>query len=252
MSRSLKELLALSPPKIHYYIKPEILAYGGSLFIYGLPGTWKSWLVIDLAFCLTQGYTWLQYPTSQAKILIIQSEQVETIYKERIEFYVKARPELDINKVDKFIQFESDQNYRLDNISGLFKLESELKIYKPDVVIIDCLYRSVDADNGQSTDLFLGRLTRFQRELGIAFVIVHHPHQIQKDREGTTIDLGFDDMSGRTNYSRWADSILKVSYIDESAHILNLQFQKIKNDRGATNKHLKVMVDTNKLVFNLI
>lgn len=254
MSRSLLELLALTPPKIQYYIDPYILSYGGSLFIYGSPGTWKSWLAIDLAFSLCLGKPWIVYSTRKVSVMIIQSEQVESMYQERIQDFVKARPNYSLDELNKMIRFRSEQNMKLDSWSGLIKLEKEIIDWKPQVVIIDCLYRSVATTRDETAMMHLfDGLSRFQREFGTAFIIIHHPRKEKQDSEGETYDSGYDEMTGSGSISRWADTIIRVTHIQQAQHTIRLLFQKVKNrKRDDIRYDLRLQVDTDTITFKLV
>jgi RecA-family ATPase len=240
--RTLTQLLSLEQPKVLYYLEPQLLAYGGSLFIYGRAGTFKSFLAIELMHSLATGRKWLIYDTAgPTKTLMLQAEQVEAMYQDRMLHYTHAR----IKKpgtLDKHMLFATSQNLKLDDFRGVALLEEAIKTHTSQVVLIDCLYRVIKSSTDvASVGRFLDDLSRLSSTYGVAFVIVHHP------RKESDEDRGFDELTGWSGIANWADSILRVTREPDSFN-LSLSWEKTKNARTEVSD---VNVRVNQLRFVL-
>ena len=241
--RTLTELLSLEQPDTLYYLEPQLLSYGGSMFIYGRAGTFKSFLGIELMHSLALGKHWLIYPTSDKpiKTLMLQAEQVEPMYQDRMMSYTKSR----IAKpgdVDQYMMFTTSQNLKLDDYHGVAQLEEAIKRYSPQVVILDCLYRVVKSSTDvASIGRFFDELTRLSATYGTAFVIIHHP------RKESDEDRGLDEMTGSAIINYWADSIARVTREEDTLY-LRLKWEKTKNARQEVS-NVDLRVDQENLRF---
>jgi len=248
--RTLIDLLSLRKPDNLYYLKPQILAYGGSLFIYGKAGTWKSTLAIDLCMAIAQGKKWLIYDTSKAKTLTFQSEQVEIMYADRVQNISRKRLINGVapGDISSDMLYVTAQDLKLDDFRGQSAFEDVLKKHTPQVCVIDCMYRSLKSTRDeQSAKQFLDFLSLMQTRYGIAFIIIHHPRKSYGDD-----DMGFDEMTGSAIFSYWADSILRVSpngpMVDGSYPNLDLTWEKLKNCSEVV-PNVKLRVDKSNLRF---
>lgn len=224
--RTLTQLLTLEQPKVLYYLQPQILSYGGSLFIYGRAGTFKSFLAIELMHSLATGTRWLIYDTvGPTKSLMLQAEQVEAMYQDRMLSYTHSRIAKP-GEVSEHMLFTTSQNLKLDDFRGIAQLEEAIKRHAPPVVIIDCLYRVIKSSTDvASIGRFLDDLTRLSATYGTAFVVIHHP------RKESDEDRGFDELTGWSGIANWADSILRITRTDSPIQ-LSLRWEKVKNARG--------------------
>ena len=232
--RHLTQLLSLEQPKVLYYLEPQLLSYGGSMFIYGRAGTFKSFLAIELMHSLATGSRWLIYDTvGPTKSLMLQAEQVEAMYQARMLSYTHARiPRPSV--VSDYMLFATSQNLKLDDWRGIAQLEEAIKQYGPSVVLIDCLYRVIKSSTDvTSVGRFLDELARLSTLYGVAFVIVHHPRKLSDE------DRGFDELTGWSGIANWADSILRVTK-EENTTNLSLEWEKTKNaQREVSNVNVR-------------
>ena len=242
--RRLTELLSLEQPLNLYYLENELLSYGGSMFIYGRAGTFKSFLAIELMHSLATGNRWLIYRTLGTPLttLMVQAEQVEPMYQDRMLAYTQRRIPLP-SSVDLYMLFATSQNIKLDDFRGIAQLESVIKTYKPKVVLIDCLYRVVKSTvDTTSVGRFLDDMARMSGLYGVAFVVIHHPRKESDD------DRGFDELTGWAGIANWADTILRVTRHD--GPVINLRWEKTKNARKEVGE-ANFRVDQENLKFLL-
>ena len=198
--------------------------------IYGRAGTLKSWLAINMAFDICQGKRWLGHPTIKSSVLIIQTEQTEPIYAERI---IKYAHSLNGRELPTNLSFDNDLTLKLDGFTGLQTLFQDIEERKPGVVILDCLYQMVSGSVSNQVDLnrFKDNIDKTRQKFGTSFVIIHHPRKAGRDEDE---DLGFEEMLTSSIFANWLDTIIKVSAVphnaDNPTNIL-LTFQKVKDAR---------------------
>jgi len=228
--RSLNELLSLEPPDIPFLVEPQLLPYGGSLVLYGIAGTWKTFLSIDLMFALAGGRRWIIYETNQCKVLMVQTEVVELMYRGRLLKYTEghfsngSKPE----SVDPNLLFSTSRDLKLDNFRGQALLEETIVRERPNVVILDCLYRTVESTKEErSLKALFDHFAHLQDKYATAFVIIHHPRK--EDQRADSESQSFEDMTGWAGVSYWADTIIRVSHVDKHRDIIKLAFEKVKN-----------------------
>ncbi len=241
--RTFSELLALPVPEHKFWIDPHLLPVGGSMFIYGKAQSWKSFLAIEAMYKMAQGKPWLIYPTTECKVMVVQSEQVEPMYQDRMMSFAQNRlaPDgLTAEQLDKNMVFVTQQDLKLDEPRGLGLMETAIKNNKPQVVIIDCLYRSVRSTKEEtSVKPFLDGLSLMQGRYGVAFIIIHHPRKEPTGDDSTYEGGSFDDMTGWAGLGYWADTILRVD-TDKDLN-MKLTWEKVKNARSITpNVRLKI------------
>ena len=243
--RNLTELLTLEQPKVLYYLENQLLSYGGSMFIYGRAGAFKSFLAIELMHSLATGKRWLIYNTIGTPItsLMLQAEQVEAMWQDRMISYSRSRiakPEL----VKPYMLYATSQNLKLDDFRGMAQLEEAIRIHTPKVCVIDCMYRVIKSSSDTaSVGRFLDELARLSSTYGVAFVVIHHP------RKESDTDRGFDELTGWGGIANWADTILRVTRADQTT-MLHLRWEKTKNARKEVSD-LNLQVDQDNLRFML-
>jgi len=173
--RTWLELLALEQPKLLYYLDNQLLSYGGTMFIYGRAGVYKSFLAIELMYALATGKRWLAWNTigTPLRTLMIQTEQVEAMYQDRALDYTRKRMTGQNEKqlIDANMLSVTAQDLRLDPM-GIAQLRVLIQQHQPEVVIIDCLYRVVSSTSDPAImKPFFDNLTLLSAEYGTAFMI---------------------------------------------------------------------------------
>lgn len=244
-TKSLKELLALPQRQVPYILEPQLLGVGGSMVFYGMAGTLKSWLAVDLAFAFSTGSKWLDiYQTSKVTTLIVQGEVTESDYQRRM---VKYCAHLNGSVPDN-IFFDNDLELKLDGFVGLNVMLQDIAERKPDVVILDCMYQLMAGSVSAELDLkkLVNNLDKV-KNAGISIVLIHHPRKEGDD------DRGYDEMLGHSVLRNWLDTIVRVRGLPEGASqptVVELEFQKVKNAEQEM-QNIRVRFDRETVRFNL-
>jgi RecA-family ATPase len=227
-ARSLRELLALTPPDIQYIVEPQLLPVGGSMFIYGESETLKSWIAMELLFAVTQGTPWLgTYATTKGSGLMLQTEQTEMMYRARA---LKFTENMNGTAPLDNLYIYSEVAMPLDNAVGLGMLSNDLKEIKPSLLILDNLFESVSSVSDEvGIKKFLRGMNSAQHNKPpSAVVIVHHTR-----KQGNEEAHGMEDLAGMQDLNKWADTVIKVTVTEYSPggrpQVVRLDMKKVKN-----------------------
>jgi hypothetical protein len=159
----------------------------------------KSWLIHDLALCVTNGLTWLgRFKCEPAKVLVIDNELRTWELQERSATIANAK-----GKDLKSYDYVALKDTGLLTIGQLEEHLPTLQEYN--VIILDALYRFYEEghnenDNAMTTALYT-RLDAIATKTGAAIIIVHHASKGDQSGKSTT-----DTGSGAGAQSRAADA----------------------------------------------
>ena len=81
-AESVGELLLWQPTNNKEVIKHGILPRGAVMFVFGDQGTFKSWLMKQLAWSASAGEAWLGMPTEESgsRVLLLNTEIPQPAY----------------------------------------------------------------------------------------------------------------------------------------------------------------------------
>lgn len=169
------------------WIVPEWLPQGTIAFAVSPPGTYKTWMLLDLAISVASGTPFLnKYPIeSQGPVLMIQQEDHHGGLAERLGVIMNARynilppiidPGFTLNPPpDLPIYFHTDRSLKFNNKGMMDALEEQIERIRPKVVIIDPLYSAAETDDYMAKsagEMF--RLKELRDKYGCSFIIAHH------------------------------------------------------------------------------
>ena len=148
--------------------------------LFGAPASAKSFIAMDIAFCIASGIDWNGNATEQGKVVYLAGEGFNGMkmrFKALTEKYQTNTndvffSELPASLLDKD---NTDEVYR-----GIIKV-----CPKPTLIIIDTLHRNFgagDENSAKDFGIFLDHITRLIRALGSSVLIVHHSGHSDSDR----------------------------------------------------------------------
>ena len=165
------------------------------LFMVSPPGSFKTWMMLDLAASVATGTPFLGHfaVNNPGSVFVIQQEDFHGQTAERIGNIIYHRLGLrlpdNINDSEIVlppeipIYFHTERRLRFDDTVIMDALHYAIKSIRPKLVLIDPLYSAVDADNFMALAAQqMLPLKRMRDELGCSFVIIHHT---TKGGEGT-------------------------------------------------------------------
>ena len=213
--RGIKEFISWKPEPLTPYIEKGLLYKQTKMLVYGKYKSMKSMLIQHLGLCLAKGEPWLgiQVHGPGLKVLYLQLEIPEKLLHRRLLKMLGGELE---TKQD--ILFWTEHVLKLDTNDGMRVLENWLKVHKPDVLIIDPLYKvlSVNMSDNHAINHVLDELDRIIEEYGVSIVLVTHSRKPGAN-EGET--WGTDNMLGGVLLSAWGDSVLEVTRDNDALRV---------------------------------
>jgi hypothetical protein len=164
-------------------------------FLVSPPGSYKTWLLFDLAISVATGTPFLDSipPTRKGPVLIIQqedfhgaiAERLSTIYLSRFPFEISTDEEGSIQYVhrdDPPIYIYPDRNFRFDDDAMMHQLEEKLQQLRPALVLIDPFYSITSTEEYMQTAAqHLLRTKGFRDKYGTSFIFVAHTRKGASD-----------------------------------------------------------------------
>lgn len=147
--------------------------------LFGEPGSYKSFVALDWAFCVACGIDWHGHKTKQNDVVIVAGEGFSG-YARRLKAleqkYKRNAPNLYISETSADFIFD-DSATRVANAV----IETCANV---GLIIIDTLHRNMTGDENSSADIgtVVNNIDHILKPLGAAVVIVHHSGHGAKDR----------------------------------------------------------------------
>lgn len=174
------EFLQLRLPPVPFYIQ-DWLPKQGKAMIYAPAKSGKSFLCMNIARCIGMGEPVLGMATNQGKVLYIQSELGAKVLQDRIKMTGQEYENVFIGTTFAL---------KLDQTGGKNLLRNALEDVKPDVLILDPLYKLVSGDENESKDMrtIADFLDEVIEVYGCSILIIHHPGKdIKKGGRGSSV-----------------------------------------------------------------
>lgn len=158
-------------------------------FIFGPPGSYKTWGELDLAVSIAQGTPFLGIakPERTGTVMMFQQEDSHITIAERIATIWAGRSGLKMPNIENemFIWYDHEErsnikmyekrNFRLDHPNAMANLEKMLIKFKPVAVFMDPFYSMVSTENNmEAAAQYLIELKILRDKYRCAFMIVHH------------------------------------------------------------------------------
>lgn len=177
---SMAEYTTLDRPQLNWLV-PSLLPKPGMLVLLGEPFAGKSYLAFQLGLMLAQGGMFLHKKCRQSRVLYLQFDPSELVWKERIVSIKNAGIKLD----GPFYMVHPDDNPRSMHILALEHqhfLRESLAVTQPDVVIIDVLREIHSCDEQDSTQMKQVGDALMQIFHGYTLVLIHHARKIDNEK----------------------------------------------------------------------
>jgi hypothetical protein len=148
--------------------------------LFGPPGSAKSFIAMDMAFCIAAGIDWNGHKTEQGKVIYLAGEGFQGIQKRFSA--LKMKYQTSTNDI-----YFSDEPVALTNLKNLQAVHKKITSIcpTPRLVIIDTLHRNFgEGDENSAKDVakVLLYITAFMKNLECAVLFVHHSGHSSSDR----------------------------------------------------------------------
>lgn len=179
-----------------------ILHQGSKFCIGGASKACKTWALLDLAISVANGIPWLNFPTTQGKVLYINFEIQNFAWQRRIETVATAK---NVQYLDN-IELLNLRGKPTDFGSLIPQIIESVKDGKFILIVIDPIYKlygRTDENNARDVAALLTAVERLSHESGAA--VAYASHFSKGNQSGKE---AMDRVSGSGVFSRDPDSIL--------------------------------------------
>lgn len=204
---SMTELLRLPPPT---WLIDTIVPAGGLVGLYGPPGSFKSFLAIDMAMAVATGRAWHGQGVARGHVIYVAAEGGTGIAKRAhawLDYYKVHPTQAEISWLVESLVVNPDGD-QMDQLFG--RIHQEIN-REPSLVVIDTLARCFEGDENTQEDMgrFVAGVDRLRREFQSTVVVVHHTR------------LGGDRERGNTAFRGAADAMISIERTDDDVIISN-------------------------------
>lgn len=197
----LEELPDLAPELIS-----GILRRGHKMLIAGASKAGKSFLLIELAICISTGKKWLSYNCYRGRVLYINLEVDEASFLHRIDRVCKA---LGIKERPKNLDVWNLRGCKADikTLEPRIINRIQEKKYQYDCIIFDPIYKINLGDENSATETgdFFNHMDAIGKALNASIVLCHHH---SKGGQGNKFSI--DRSSGSGVFARDPDAIIDM------------------------------------------
>jgi archaellum biogenesis ATPase FlaH len=201
----------------------EVLPLGSLACIFGPPAGGKSFVALDMAFCISQGFKWNGLKVDQGTSIYIAGEGIDGIAKRLKALSVKY----DCNNPGQLYLSNGSIDLAEDKtVQGLLdQLKGKVQIK---LIIIDTLHRNFTGDENSAADMaaVIKHADKLKDQTGATILIVHHSGKTNKG-----------EARGSSALKAALDVEMQVS---KSKGIITLKSTKMKDLEPFSPMHFKL------------
>lgn len=199
------------------WIVPGMIAKGTMGFVAGLPETYKTWLLLDLAIeCARDGGKWLgKYDVQGARVLFIDQERFKGETQRRLKSLLNAK-QLDRRLLRESLFVRCGSTTRLDLDESFRAFKAELSRIKPDMVLIDSFAtaHTKEENDRKEIQMVLERIKELRTEFNCTFIFIDHEGKsVYTDKENKEAPNAFR-MVGSVGKAAAAEFVFTVRRYD--------------------------------------
>lgn len=200
------------PPEVAPELISGVLRQGHKMIISGPSKAGKSFLLLELAYAIAEGHTWIGNKCTMGKVLYVNMEIDGASFARRFISIYNAR-KMNHGAHRSNIDIWNLRGYSMPITKLIEPLLRRAKKEAYSAIIIDPLYKVLEGDENSNTDVArMGAgFDRIAQETGASVIYVHH---FAKGYAGdrSSIDRG----SGAGTFSRDPDAILTISPLEQT------------------------------------
>lgn len=189
-------------------IKDILPESSGLIILYGQPGTYKSFLAMDMALCMASGINWHTKTTKQKRVIYVAAEGQEGVLK-RFEAWRQFHS-MEVLSNISLLPIACTLDDPGEVLQLLQALEQE---EKPDFIFIDTLARSMAGDENAKVDMgkVIASTDLIRQQFGSQIVLIHHSGKESKGPRGSGSLKGACDTMLETQEGNEFGQIVLVS-----------------------------------------
>lgn len=140
--------------------------------IYGEPGTYKSFMAMELAFCIGHGLDWYGNATLKGDVVYLAGEGASGIQKR----FAALEAKYSNTQQGIFVSSKPAEILSTNSVDEILEAIDENKC-KPVLIVVDTLHRNFgEGDENSSKDVgaFIKHLDLIKEKTGAAILCIHH------------------------------------------------------------------------------
>ena len=245
-AETIQQLIDWEPPKVREIIGDGILWPGTKGLIYGQFGTWKSMIAMHTGYCLTTGRNWFGHQVNRCPTLMLQMEIPKMLFRERHKKYLLGNKLL----APPDLWTVTDHSLTLDRGFGIQGVESLLAALRPQVLIIDPIYKIMQGNINENDQVkpVLDLFDRWISTYHLSVLLIGHPRKPSKEELNHEIDFQGYELMGASFWANWFDTMARVTPVPGSKNHILMEFNKVRNAQIEIPSVL-VTIDRNTLTF---
>ncbi|MAD74119.1 MAG: hypothetical protein CML20_04855 [Rheinheimera sp.] len=154
------------------WLVENFLEKGSLNMVFGEPGTYKSFLAMELAFCISNGLDWYGNCTFKGDVIYLAGEGFSGIQKR----FTALESKYSMNQQGIYVSSKPAEIISADSVGEVLKEINDLSI-RPVLIVVDTLHRNLgDGDENSSKDigLFIKNLDYIKTKTNAAVLCIHH------------------------------------------------------------------------------
>ena len=238
--KSYQQLIMTQFPALKEIISDGVLYEQTKLVLFGGPKLGKSVLAQQISFCLVTGVPFCGFNVSVSKVLYIQAEISEPLFRGRL---MDMGSGLGIAVPSSMFNVCTIVGFHLDKPTAQGELLAAVAKFKPDVLIIDPKYKFVSSNDENSIIRFTDVIDECILKHQVTVIVIEHSRKPKMAATGAVVDMGGFELRGPI-IEQWADGIIRLTG-DLATDLRVLTFEL----RHATNQLLPVQLNLNRATF---
>ncbi len=161
----------------------------GKAMIYGQAKAGKSFLATQMSRCIGSGESFLGLGTTTASVLYLQFELGFASFQKRL---------VDTKQSYDNVYVGTSFSIKLDTEEGQDELTNELYLVRPNVLVLDPLYKMLSGDENEAKDVIVicDFLDKLIDEFGLSILFLHHSGKdLDRGGRGSSVLEGWVDSS---------------------------------------------------------
>lgn len=217
----------------------KLIRSGTITVLAGKRSTLKSWLCLDMGYCVAQGRKFLNtFDCERGNVMYLDRENGFSQLKVRDAMIRKA---LELSNDKQGILFIAETDVKIDRNVDLNEIERLVKLHDIKMLFIDTYRRVIrfDEDKAQEVSkLFVDMLKPLCERTGLSIVLIHH------EKKGQSAGDDMDMLRGSSDLANYVDGIIQI---ERKGNLIT-----VKQTKSRTGKELEpfqVGVETDETSF---
>lgn len=208
-------------------------------------------VAMHTAFVLAKGESWFGKHTTKSKVISVQIEVPKFAYQERIRDYLRHNPYKD-NTVPN-LYWINEPVLKLDAPLEAKLLEREISRIRPDVLMVDPLYKTFTRSTADAVDVqrWQDNLDNLAHKYNLGIIVFAH---LRKQSQGLDLDAiqWGEELFGSSYFENWFDTSIHLKHVaSKPMHYLTLTFTKNPRNAKTTLSPIEVEIDERDLIFKV-